>query len=229
MKAINISNETKRNAHVGIQPMNGTLPTKTIHAGGKQHENVRLLKVALTSVLENLQSQFGDDLTDTILNTDAEVDMERVGMRLQHTKKVYIDPQGRVAHRLIFREVLFNVDGTEKDERKPEDLDANINGETPVRWTGKLIPIEKAVKMFVFTSTHQLKHVNGLTYDFLYDMAKMLHEKKSMMLVGAGSKGVGPLVFARGATPYRAFLSGRVDGGKYCLLLHLTNLELKQI
>lgn len=229
MKAINISNEAKRNAHVGIEPKNGTIATKTIHAGGKKHENVRLLKVSLTSLLDCLQSQYGDDLTDTILNSDAEVDMERVGMRLRRIKKVYIDQQGRIAHRLSFREVVFNVDGSEKEERRPEDLDANINVDAPVRWTGKLIPVDKAVKMFVFAATHQLRHVDGLTYDFLYDIAKMLHEKKCMMLLGAGVKGMGPLVFSRGATPYRAFLSGRVDSNKYCVLLHLTNLELKQI
>lgn len=229
MKAINLSNEAKRNAHVGIEPKNGNIATKTVHAGGKQHENVRLLKATINTVVDRLQAQYGEDLTDTILNSDAEVDIERVGMRLQRTKKVYIDAQGRIAHRLTFREAVFGVDGVEKEERKPQDLDANINVDAPVRWTGKLIPIDKAVKMFVFAQTHQLKHLDGLSYDFLYDMAKMLHEKRAMMLLGAGVKGVGPLVFSRGATPYRAFLSGRIDGEKYCLLLHLTNLELKQI
>ncbi len=229
MKAINLSNEAKRNAHVGIQPMNGSIATKTVHAGGKQHENVRLLKVTLNTTPDALQAKYGEDLTDTIINSDAETDMERVGLRLQKTKKVYIDSDGRIAHRVSFREVVFNVDGTQKEERKPEDLDANINIDLPVRWTGKLIPTAKAVKMFVFAQTHQLKHVDGLTYDFLYEMAKTLYEKKAMMLLGGGLKGVGPLVLSRGATPYRAFLSGRIDGDKYCLLLHLTNLELKQI
>ena len=50
-----------------------------------------------------------------------------------------------------------------------------------------------------------------------------------MMLVGAGSKGVGPLVMSAGGTPYRAFLEGRVKDDKYCLLLHLTNLELNSL
>ena len=33
----------------------------------------------------------------------------------------------------------------------------------------------------------------------------------------------------RNGTPYRGFLEGRVDGDKYLLLLHLTNLELKEL
>ena len=60
-------------------------------------------------------------------------------------------------------------------------------------------------------------------------MAKTLAEKDCMMLVGAGEKGIGPLVLSRGALPYRAFLEGRIDGQRYSLILHLTNLELKPI
>ncbi len=81
--------------------------------------------------------------------------------------------------------------------------------------------------MFVFSKKYQIKHINGLTYDFLFDMARQLAEKKAVMLVGGGSKGVAPLVLANGGTSYRAFLEGRVEGEKYCLILHLTNLELK--
>lgn len=229
MKAINLSNEAKRNAHVGIEPKTGAAVIRLVLPDGEPYENVRLLKSTLATQPENLQAIYGEDLTDAIIDTDAEVDPERVGLRLQRTKKVYIDPEGRIAHRLTFREVVHTPDGAEKEERKPEDLDANVNIDIPVRWTGKLIPKDKAVRMFVFTGVYQLKHVDGLTYDFLYDMAKKLDEKKSLMLLGAGPKGTGPLVLSRGATPYRAFLEGRVDGEKYCLLIHLTNLELKQI
>ena len=86
-----------------------------------------------------------------------------------------------------------------------------------------------ALRMFVFTKKYQVKHVNGLTYDFLYDMAKQLAEKNAMMLIGSGLKGVGPIVLSDGGTNYRAFLEGRIDGEKYCLILHLTNLELKAL
>ena len=60
-------------------------------------------------------------------------------------------------------------------------------------------------------------------------MAKKLADAKSMMLMGAGAKGIEPLVMSNGGTPYRAFLEGRVDGDKYALILRLTNLELKEI
>ena len=93
----------------------------------------------------------------------------------------------------------------------------------------KLIPKDKAMRMFMFKKSYQVQHVNGLTFDFLFDMAKKLHDAKAMMLVGAGAKGTEPLVMSNGGTPYRAFLEGRVEGDTYVLILRLTNLELKEI
>ena len=74
-----------------------------------------------------------------------------------------------------------------------------------------------------------MQHVNGLTYDILFDMAKKLADAGAMMLITAGAKGNEPLVMSNGGTPYRAFLEGRVQGDSYALILRLTNLELKEI
>ncbi len=79
--------------------------------------------------------------------------------------------------------------------------------------------------MFIFKKSYQVQHVNGLTNDFLFDMAKKLSDADAMMLVGGGQKGNEPLVMANGGTPYRAFLEGRVDGDKYVFILRLTNME----
>ena len=53
-----------------------------------------------------------------------------------------------------------------------------------------------------------------------------------MALVGAGPKGVGPLVLRDGGTPFRAFLYGEVEGNgaqaRYRLLLLLSDQELKR-
>jgi hypothetical protein len=73
----------------------------------------------------------------------------------------------------------------------------------------------------------QLHHINGLTYDFLFGMAKELEAKNALMLLGAGPKSNQPLILRRGSTPYRGFLEGRTQGDKYCLILHFSNLELK--
>ena len=82
---------------------------------------------------------------------------------------------------------------------------------------------------FVFRNSYQLKHVDGLTYDFLYNMAKELEEKDAFLFLGAGDKSNAPLVLQRNGTAHRAFMEGRTDGESYMLILHLTNLELKSI
>jgi len=59
-------------------------------------------------------------------------------------------------------------------------------------------------------------------------MAKDLHEKDSLLLVRGGEKGDRPIVMNRGGKAYNAFLEGRVKGDSYCLILHLSNMELKK-
>ena len=130
---------------------------------------------------------------------------------------------------MAFEEVVRSANGEEKERRPLNQADANIAMDTPVRWTGKLIPKEKAIEMFVFSRKYQIKHVNGLTYDFLFDMAKTLDEANSLVLLATGKKGNKPLIFTSGGLPYRGFLEGRIKVDKYCLILHLTNLEIKEI
>ena len=80
----------------------------------------------------------------------------------------------------------------------------------------------------VFRRTIQLLHIDGLTYDYLFAMAKELADEDVLLLVGGGPKGKDPLVFQENGMPYRGFLAGRVEGEKYKLLLHLSNLELRR-
>ena len=92
-----------------------------------------------------------------------------------------------------------------------------------------MIPKEKFYKKFVSIHTYRITHDSGLKYDFLFDMASKLAEKKSMMLLAGGEKGNQPLIMQDGGKPYRAFLEGRIQGEKYLLLMHLSNMELKPL
>ncbi|MEM9864601.1 MAG: hypothetical protein AAF938_23575 [Myxococcota bacterium] len=96
-----------------------------------------------------------------------------------------------------------------------------------MRWTGRRVKAAVAVRRFVFGRTLALTHRDGLTYDYLYAMAKELAESKELVMMGAGDSGKDPLVLVSNGTPYRAFLEGRIDGERYQLLLHLSNMELK--
>ena len=231
MRAINLANDKTRNAQVGFEVKKEKSDIKMVRPDGCGFTNVRMLKSTLDTDVQALMASFGnsENLAQAIISEDPEVDMEKVGMRLSKVKKIYLSEDGKIAYSLNRQEVVYSPDGEEKEVREFTDTESNINGDIPIRWTGKLIPKAKAIRMFVFARKYQIKHINGLTYDFLYDMARQLQEKNSLMLVGGGAKGVGPLVLSNGGVPYRAFLEGRTDGDKYCLILHLTNLELKAI
>ena len=168
-----------------------------------------------------------EDLGKALVEGDPELDIERDGMFLWDVSRVFINPKEELVYRIYQEEVVYNADGTVRERRPQRRLEANVDAEVPLTWTGKMIPKQDAVRRFVFATKLQIVHINGLTYDFLYEMAKELAESGSMMLLGAGPKGQDPLVFRSRSTPYRAFLEGRIDGDKYVLLLHLSNLELK--
>lgn len=230
MRKINLSNDSKRDAEVayGTSFHRPSPVYKT--ADGKRGQSERRVKATMSTTDAALIARYGEGLADALIAGDPEVDMERFGLKVEGVKKVYITPGQKVAYGVTLNEHVYLPDGTEKEVRPEQNTTANISTDgIPIRWTGKLIPREKAMRMFMFKKSYQIQHVNGLTYDFLFDMAKKLAEADSMMLVGGGPKGVEPLVMANGGTPYRAFLEGRVDGDKYALILRLTNMELKSI
>ena len=147
---------------------------------------------------------------------------------LQETSRAYIDRSRKIVHRVQEWEIVRNPDGSERERRPRATPEPNVGPEaTPLKWSGLLIPKREAIRKFVFVQKMQLAHINGLTYDFLYGMAKELEAKESLLLLGAGAKSNQPLILRRGATAYRGFLEGRTRGDTYRLVLHLSNLELK--
>jgi hypothetical protein len=91
------------------------------------------------------------------------------------------------------------------------------------------MPLQQALTQFVFKQTCQILHEDGVTMDFLFGIAKDLHDKQEVALLGAGAKGNQPLVIRDKGSPYRAFLYGEVNGdNQYKLLLLLSDQELKR-
>lgn len=232
MRTIKLANEKKRDAQVGYEVTKEKSDISMIHPDGMGCENIRVLKSTIDNEPEDLLRQYGSptEVGNAILEGDPEIDYENAGKFIRGVKKVYINNEGKIAYRINRKIIVYNADGTQKEEKEYSTTTSNINMDlSSINWSGRMIPKDKAIRMFVFTRSYQVKHVNGLTFDFLYDMAKELYEKKALMLIGSGPKGAGPLVFSDGGTPYRAFLEGRIDGDKYCLILHLSNMELKDI
>jgi hypothetical protein len=229
MRAINITNEKKRDAVVGFEGPVKKPKVRMVLPNGKDKRNVKLLKTTVTA--DALAAKYGDlsKAGEALVAGDPEIDIETTGKILDKTRKLYIDGKGEIAFHVDTVQTLYNPDGTERETRELSKAMANVAGETPLQWTGRQFPKDKAARQFVFTRHYQLRHTNGLTYDFLYGMAKTLSDAGALMFIGGGKKGNEPLVLSAGGEPYRAFLEGRIDGEKYALILHLTSMELKAL
>ena len=230
MRKFNISNAERRDAEVAFENKSTRVKTTYKTAQGSATHSEKRLRSTLETEPETLLEHYADTLHEALIAEDPEIDKEKVGLRLEGLKKVYLTEGGKVAYGVTLTEQVFNPDGTEKETRPESSTTGNIAVDgMPVRWTGKMMPKADAMRRFVFKKSYQLRHVNGLTFDFLQAMAKKLADAKAMMLVGAGAKGISPLVMQTGGTPYRAFLEGRIQGDSYALILRLTNLELKSL
>jgi len=124
-------------------------------------------------------------------------------------------------------EIVYTPEGDVKSTEDFKDQEPTVIEDVALPWTGKLMPISAVFKKFVLLRKLQISHLDGLTFDFLYDIAKLLQDKKSMVYLGGGPAGKDPLIFQRNGTPLRGFIEGRVKEGSYLLVLHLSNLELK--
>lgn len=189
----------------------------------------RTLKSDVSHDLEELQKKRPSlaKVAEDIVAGDPEFDIEKCGMLLTDTARVYV-AKGEIVHLVEEFEVIANPDGSVRERRARRKLPQNLNSDIPLRWTGKFITKQEAVSKYVLTNKKQLVHINGLTFDFLFEMATELHKKDSLLLVRGGVKGDEPIVMNRGGKPYNAFLEGRIKGDSYCLILHLSNMELKK-
>jgi len=177
----------------------------------------------------DLAARLGEDYSSALVDGDPEIDLEVVGRFIEGTQTVLLSPSGDP----LFTppqvlEVSFGPDGAETGRREPVETPATVHDEVPLRWTGRKMPIGEVVRKFAFRRSLQLQHVDGVTYDFLFAMAQELSDEGVMVLLGAGESGKDPLVMQLNGSPYRGFLEGRVDGDRYLLLLHLSNMELKR-
>ena len=229
MATINIANSKGRDAVVGSQTVLKPLKVRWLDEQGRQMTSGRVMKADLSHDLAALEAKAGsrEKIAQLLIAGDPEIDIESYGSMLKQTSRVFVDPDGKIVHKVKQFEVIRNPDGTERERRPKKVAQPNTATEMPLKWSGKLMKKKDVYNKFVFATKRQIVHVNGLTYDFLYGMAKELEESQSLMLLGGGPKGTSPLVLTRGGHQYRGFLEGRTQGDKYCLILHLSEMELK--
>jgi len=225
---IHISNSANRDATIVATSMpakEGTTPAKS----GKPVVFKRYVAAGEGKLHEALAVELKDDFAQQLVKGDPEIDMEMVGKVIEETNTVLLAQDNQPLYCAPeIQEIIYGPDGKEIERRTPVEVAPNVNEEAPVKWTGKLIPRVDLVRKYGIKRTMQLRHIDGVTFDFLFSMAKELHEKDSVMLLAAGEGGKGPLVLQSNGSPYRGFLEGRVEGETFLLLLHLSSMELKK-
>ena len=229
MPNINLSNKRSRDAVVKAEsirvvehvrykgPLGGAAYTRKVLKSTVDHDYDALLTAYKTP----------EAIGAALLASDPEIDVEMFGQFLWNVSKVYINEDEDIVFHVEQNDVVWTPSGKLKEKRPRKRQDANVDTDIPLSWSGNKIDKLEAIGKYVFSSKLQILHINGLTYDFLFDMAKELSDENVMMLLGGGASGKEPLVFRRGSVPYRGFLEGRIDGDKYVLLLHLSNMELR--
>ena len=225
---IHLANAKGRNAFVNLATLKAPAAPK-LSLPGDTVTFRRYVTCTESGTHAAMTARWGDNYATHLVEGDPEVDFEQVGQFIEQLQTIYLDPDGKV---LMVEpdmvEVLTNPDGSERERRAPQEMDSNTDASLPVRWTGKKIDLSEAVRKFSFKRRMQLRHSDGLTYEFLFGMAKELDESSSVMLLGTGEKGTGPLVFQANGRPYRGFLEGQVNGTSYRLTLLLSDMELKR-
>ncbi len=227
-RLLHIVNEARRDARVAMK-VTKTPERPTVGLPGQTLDFIRYLAVGDRGSHQDMVAAFGETYGQELVDGDPEIDFEQVGRRIERTETVYLSSRGEVLHTSPqLMEFIYGPDGKVREERTPKDEPANVNDDAPVRWSGRKMNKSDVVRKFSFRRSMQLTHVDGLTYDFLFSMAQELADEGVMLLVGAGPSGREPLVFQENGAPYRAFLEGRVDGDRYMLMMHLSNLELRR-
>ena len=228
MQKLHIMNDKKRNASVAISSVRYQSDIQ-LGVVGDQVTFRRYLQATETGLDSRLSEDLADDYGQHLVDADPEIDVEQIGQFITATDTVFLSSLGEILHAAPqVVEVLYDTEGKECDRRDPVDAPGNVRDEMPVLWTGRKMPKTEMVRRFALKRTIQLQHLDGLTYDFLFEMARELDQEQVVVMIGGGSKGKAPLVFQTNGTPYRSFLEGRTEGEKYKLLLHLSNLELKR-
>ena len=234
IRYIKIEDANKRDAEITFKSVKSGDLIYLALENGEKPINKRVIKSTFENSIENLlgkneptQEDY-NSFSEKLIQDDSEIDFELFGKYIDKTDKIYTNTDLKPVYNVTITEQILNTEGELVEEKEQTFNKSNINGESTVRWTGKYIPKNKIYNKIVLSSKYQLKHINGLTFDFLFNVAKDLHEKDSLMMLGGG-KGNEPLTINDGGRPYRAFLEGKVKENSYCLIMHFSNQEYKAI
>jgi hypothetical protein len=232
-RMIALTDDKQRDAQVAFETAaRSGAQQRMLGPAGQAVSLERLIKATEATSLDALVRKHGslEAVSAALVAGDPEIDLEQVGRRLRNAARVYLQQDGSVLYAARVVQVVYGPDGVEKSRQDFSDAPATVGEDaSPLPWTGRLLSPDEVVHKFALGRGFQIRHVNGLTYDFLHGIATTLDQAGKLLYVGAGPKGGSPLTFTLNGTPYRGFLEGRVSGEGYRLVLHCSNLELKAV
>jgi hypothetical protein len=227
-RKIRLTDHRGRDAVVSLEACRVADDIRYRSAAGAVVRHVRLVKSSATISHESLLDRFGDQqgLAKALVAGDPEMDIEAVGKRTGPCKRVFVDGKGEPLYTAKIVEVVYGPDGLEKERREPKSCPSNLLDPRP--WSRKLLPREVATRRFAFTRKYLVRHVDALTFDFLFSLASYLESKASLVVIASGAKGTGPFILERNGAPMLGLIEGRTEGDGYLLILHLAAFELRQ-
>ena len=232
-RLLSITDTKKRDAQIELRSAVKSERLRWIdRTGGSPLKLERLVKTTEKTSYDALSRAYAtpEALSKALVEGDPEIDVEQVGRRLRQASRVWVGPTGQILYAARVLSVVTDAAGNEKSRADFVDVEATVGEELPALvWSGRMMPAIDVIRRVALVRKLQLRHVNGLTFDFLFDIAKTLHTENKMLVVGAGPRAQQPLIFQTNGAPFRGFLEGRVEGERYLLVLHLSNLELKKV
>ena len=83
---------------------------------------------------------------------------------------------------------LFLIQMARRKRKEIKNIEPNIKDDTPQSDSRELFNKKSAITKFIFKNNTATTY-KRLTYDYLYNMAKDLHDKDQLMYMGAGTTG----------------------------------------
>ena len=229
MRYIRLTDNKKRDARVQYISPRKRKAGSYRNSKGEAIRSYRFINDTDSHNPQNLlaKHEVTEAFAEDLIKDDPEIDLEKVGRLIDYASQVWIVEDGKVLYSAKMMDIVYTPEGDVKSTEEFKDQEPTVIEDIALPWTDKLEPISEVLTKLVLLRKLQICHLDGLTFDFLYDIAKLLQDKKSMVYLGGGPAGKDPLIFQRNGTPLRGFIEGRVKEGSYLLVLHLSNLELK--
>ena len=229
LRKMRLADHRGRDATVVLVPRKVHRKSEIQTSDGRPVRFSRLVKATEQTCWKALSARFSDkdEIARSLIHEDPEIDLEATGRETGPCDRVYVDGDGKPLYSAKLVEVVHDADGREVERGDLQERPANLLSDTVPPWSGRLIPTTQAARRYAFTRAYQVRHSNGLEFDFLLGLAAYLESKNALALVGSGPEGRGPLMMERNGAPMKGFLEGRTHGETYLLILHLASFELK--